>query len=96
MSRPTAADAAVRFNHQILKEYLQTHHLMSIFSWPDLTWDYGAWWTQRERGNFNDVFNDIVIYGMHQLTWGSFVEQQWFTQQEYEDCRPSDIPWESD
>lgn len=40
------------FNHQILKEYLQTH-LLSLFpGQPDLMWDYGAWWTQTERHGF--------------------------------------------
>ena len=68
---------------------------MTIFpGQPDLTWDHEAWWTQSEHRNY-DVFNDIVTYGMHQWIWGSFVEQ-WFIQQEYEDSRPADIPWNSD
>ena len=82
------------FNHQILKEYLQTH-LMSIFPGrPDMMWDYGAWRTQGERRNF-DVFLDIVVHGMYQQNWGPFVEQ-WFVHEEYEANRPSDIPWNSD
>ena len=82
------------FNRRILKEYLQIH-LMSIFpGQPDLTWDHEALWTQCERRNY-DTFKDIVAYGMYQLNWGSFVEQ-WFVQQEFENNRPSDIPWESD
>ena len=36
------------FNHQILKEYLQTH-LMSLFpGQPDILWDYGAWWNRAD------------------------------------------------
>ena len=81
------------FNHQVLKEYLQTH-LMSIFpGQPDLLWDYGAWWTQGERRDFG-IFNDIVVRGMYQSNWGSFVEQ-WFIQQDYESSRPTDSPWDS-
>ena len=68
---------------------------MSIFpGQPDMIWDYGAWWTQGERSNFN-VYPDIVVHGMYQQNWGSCVEQ-WFFHQEYEANRPFDIPWNSD
>ena len=58
---------------------------------PDMMWDYGAWWTSREREDYN-VFEDIVIRGMYQSNWGSFVEQ-WFIQKDYQGSRSSNMPW---
>ena len=79
------------FNHQVLKEYFQTH-LMALFpGQSDLSFDYGAWWARGERHGFT-VFNDSVVHGHHQSTWGTFVEQ-WFIQQDYWANRPNQISW---
>lgn len=87
--RAKRAQEVGMFNHQILKEYLQTH-LMSLYpGQPDLSQDYGAWWTRGERHGFT-TFNDIVVHGHHQTTWGSFVEQ-WFIHQDHMANQPSQI-----
>ena len=82
------------FNHQILKEYLQTHLMSLCPGQPDLSWDYGAWWTRGERHGFT-IFNDIVVHGHHQTTWGSFVEH-WFIQQDHWANQPTQMPWIDD
>ena len=62
--RAKRAQEVGMFNHQILKEYHQTH-LMSLYpGQPDLSFDYGAW-----CHGFT-TFNDIVVHGHHQTTWG--------------------------
>lgn len=82
------------FNHQILKEYLQTHLMFLYPGQPGILWDYGAWWSRDERHGFT-TFIDIVVHGHHQANWGSFVEQ-WFIHQDYWSNNPSGMPWNED
>ena len=82
------------FCHQLLKEYLQIH-LMTIFpGQPDLMWDHGAWWSPHERRNFN-TFCEIVVHGMYQHNWGSFVEQ-WFIHEDHMSSIPDGMAWNSE
>eukprot|EP00435_Cladocopium_sp_Y103_P026822 s1787_g6.t1 len=82
------------FSERLFVEFMKIH-LMELFpNQPDIIWDYEAWWTQRERRYFL-VFRDIVVHGMHQGNWGTFVEQ-WFIQQDYEDNVPSNMSWDDD